>query len=162
MDRNETSKALALVQSHERRAAKRMRVISGPVSVNHNGTTDPAFCENISDRGMQLRFASSLDVSDAIIVIFHDDAWIPGRVVWQREGHCGIAFDAPIDSALYLYNYAGLNSPDLAVGRLPVVSTNRHRFREGLHVRVGLATGEECRGLIHWNADEIASLELLR
>src|SRR3546814_11260847 len=53
---------------------------------------------NISDHGMMLATTIAVDPGERLQVALSEQVMLTGKVVWARDGRCGVAFDAVIDA----------------------------------------------------------------
>ncbi|HEX7752889.1 MAG TPA: PilZ domain-containing protein [Novosphingobium sp.] len=146
----EAARLSSTAHPSDRRAAPRAPGGDCPVRIDRGGQHAFGRCRDVSDGGAKLASAMHLHLNDAVEVRFPSSAGLTGRVVWTRDGECGVAFDHAADCATLL---AGAHAEQDA-------APDPARFRPGLHVKV-LAAGEERAALVRWTLDSYAALYLL-
>ncbi len=146
----EAARLSSTARSGDRRTAPRAPGGDCPVRIDRDGQHAFGRCRDVSDSGAKLASAMHLHLNDAVEVRFPSNAELSGRVVWTRNGECGIAFDHAADCATLL---AGARAEQNA-------APDPARFRPGLHVKL-LASGEERAALVRWTLDSYAALYLL-
>src|SRR5690606_36265061 len=81
-----------------RRRYERSRLVYRLVHVEHEGDEGLARCRNISDGGMKLDLSMPVTPGAEIEVAFSGEHIFVGKVIWARNGQCGVALDHRIDS----------------------------------------------------------------
>jgi hypothetical protein len=81
-------------QKAERRVGERLEA-HGPLVVIEmtNGATFETEYVDVSEGGLRIIDVGRLSLGQAIKARFPDGDTVPAKVVWIREGHCGIAFN---------------------------------------------------------------------
>ncbi len=170
----------------ERREGHRHRTVYRVVKLSVRGTTSLSHLCNISDEGLMASVDDAVDTGEAVAVELSPDHRVTGRTVWVKDGHCGVAFDAPIDSEALLHELAEeqrsarhraprLDAQLLGVayserGLHPVRTTNLSqmgiglthdgRLEPGLHLLMTLENGIERRGVVRWSHEHSAGVLL--
>ena len=142
---------------------------------------------NISDLGMMFKCHRRPVPGERLSIALADDIRMEAAVVWSDAEHCGVRFDAPIDSGAVLGALArSQRSPDYRPLRLDVegwalafddsgVHSVRIRnlsrcgvglshlgqLQRGSSVKLVLETGAEHRGIVRWASSDRAGLSLL-
>lgn len=76
---------------------------------------------NISDHGMMLATTVAVSPGEPLQIALSDTITLVGKVVWARDGRCGVEFDAPVDALDILRQLAAeRQSGDYRPPRLPV------------------------------------------
>jgi hypothetical protein len=171
----------------DRRADLRFRTIYRVAKVATGCDLGLWRVRNISDRGMMLTTSVEVAAGEHLWIALSDTATIEGKVIWCDAGRCGIAFDAPIDSAALLSALAAeQRGPDYRAPRLPVDSralaydeTGIHpvkicdlslsgvgimhhcSFRPGTRVKLRFENGLERSGIVRWADHHHAGLALM-
>ena len=130
----------------DRREADRHRTVWRIAKVLREDDAGLWRVRNISDRGMMLAADVPIAVGERLEIALSDMVVVRGRVVWAKEGCCGVAFDEAVDVADILRQLAaeqraaGYRQP-----RLPV-------RMEAQVVREGRAADVELADLSHSGA----------
>lgn len=90
----------------DRRGADRLRTVCRIAKIVRDGDVGLWRVRNISDRGMMLAADVNIEVNEQLEVWLSDRIAVKGRVVWAREGRCGVELDAPIDVPALLRDLA--------------------------------------------------------
>jgi hypothetical protein len=104
----------ALAQQHaqptetvpDRRGEQRVRTVYLIVMVNRFDDTGLFRARNISDTGMMLVTHVPFHAKERVSIELSDTLTVHGTVEWCSDGHCGVKFDRPIDSADFLKSLA--------------------------------------------------------
>jgi hypothetical protein len=171
----------------DRRGEVRFVTVYRLIKVEHGDDEGLGRCRNISDGGAKVELNMDLGLNSHVTIAFSPTQTVKGRVAWVNGHEYGIVFDAPIDCMSIVGQRAARGSttksraPRLKT-RLPAwiayeggtcrsivseISVRGMRiasataFTPGLRVRVILAGGRECEGVIRWSRDNIAGLMLL-
>ena len=170
----------------ERRDSCRHRTVYRVVKLSIGGMTSLNQLCNISDEGMMLTVDEEFAAGEVIAIELSPDHQLTGRVRWAKDGHCGVALDAPIDSEALLHELAEeqrsarhraprLDAQLLGVayserGMHPVRTTNLSqmgvglthdgRLEPGLHLLMTLENGIERRGVVRWAHEHSAGVLL--
>jgi hypothetical protein len=141
---------------------------------------------NISDRGIMLATKVQVIPGERLTVNLSDAVTIGGRAVWWDGERCGVAFDAPIDSAAILESLVTeqkgprYRPPRLSVATraiaycdkglhtVRVYNMSHHGagfshdgcFSAGMAAKLHFETGEDYRGVVRWSKDGKAGLYL--
>lgn len=114
----------------ERRTGNRIRTVYRVARVTRGQAVGLWRVRNISDSGMMLRTRIPLDHGERLSIALSDSLSMEGRVMWSRNGHCGVAFDQPIDSAGVLKTLAAeQGEPTYRPPRLPADMRGRRLLR---------------------------------
>jgi hypothetical protein len=139
----------------DRREADRHRTVWRIAKVLREGDAGLWRIRNISDRGMMLAADVPIAVGERLEVALSDLILVRGRVVWTKEGRCGVAFDEPVDVTEVLRQLAaeqqaaGYRQP-----RLPV-RIEAQVTREGRSAEVEVADlSHSGAGVVHDGAIE--------
>ena len=170
----------------ERRDSCRHRTVYRVVKLSVRGITSLNQLCNISDEGMMVSIDEELEAGEAITIELSPDHQLTGCVIWAKDGHCGVALDAPIDSEALLHELAEeqrsarhraprVEAQLLGVayserGMHPVRTTNLSqmgvglthdgRLEPGLHLLMTLENGIERRGVVRWAHEHSAGILL--
>ena len=82
----------------ERRSANRTRTVFRIARVKSQADEGLARIRNISDTGMRLTVGIAVAKGDDVDIWLSDAVVFRGRVVWIKEGECGVQFVERIDS----------------------------------------------------------------
>lgn len=171
----------------ERRADQRLRTVYRVAKVSTGCDLGLWRVRNISDGGMMLATSVEVAPGEHLSIALSDRSTVEGTVVWCEDGRCGIAFDAPIDSAALLASLvAEQRAPDYREPRLPVSApaiaydeagihsvkvcdlaqhsvgfTHHGSFPAGMKVKLLLENGLERRGVVQWSDEDHAGLALV-
>lgn len=177
---------LAPAEEADRRADRRYRAVYRIAPVHTDHDYGMARVRNISDGGMAIDIGFPVCLGDRIWLTLADDVVLGGRVVWSRDGECGVGFDAPVDSVRVLRDTAATaRAPHARAPRLPIERTaiasseagvhavevrdvsqrgmtlaHDGQFTPGVRVKVRLGSGVERRGVVRWAHDGLAGLLL--
>ncbi len=89
---------------------------------------------NISDNGMMLATTVAVNTGEPLEIALSDSITLTGKVVWAREGRCGVAFDTPVDALDILRQLAAeRQSGEYRPPRLPVHGRALAVTEEGDH-----------------------------
>jgi hypothetical protein len=86
----------------ERRQGVRYMTVMRVATLQTAQGEELCLVRNISEGGLKARIWSNLDVGAALVARFKSDYDLPGTVVWRRDDHIGVQFQAPADVALIL------------------------------------------------------------
>lgn len=171
----------------DRRAAGRTRTVYRVAKVVRDKAVGLWRVRNISDRGMMLRTGVPVISGERLAIALSDSVEMDGRVVWCQDGHCGVEFDQPIDSAGVLKSLAAeRDDPGYRAPRLPVdmraVAYCEHgihsvritdvsrqgvgfihdgAFHPGMQVMILMEDGHERRGIVRWSHEDHAGMLLV-
>ncbi len=155
----------------DRRSDIRFVTVSRPIMVEHDGEQSLGRCRDISDNGAKLELHQALERDSRVTIAFSPADIVKARVVWIDGPVHGVIFDEPIDCLRILRQRAWSNGslqPRPARRRPARIVRSggaNHgmgvarvgTFEPGLRVRVILAGGRECDGLIRWSRDSAAA-----
>lgn len=128
---NEISPAEDIEFKDDRRKNQRTLTLFRVVHIDHERDEGLGTCRNISDSGLKLSLSMDVEVGDLLKVRFSPSHCVQGRVVWRRDGDCGLRFDPPIDSSSLLADMlAETQRPD-ARGHRFAINRNATLIREG-------------------------------
>ena len=170
----------------ERRESCRHRTVYRVVKLSVRGATSLNHLCNISDEGMMVSIDEELEAGETIAIELSPDHRLDGRVMWAKDGHCGVGLDTVIDSEALLQELAEeqrstrhraprLEAQLLGVayserGMHPVRTTNLSqmgvglthdgRLEPGLHLLMTLENGIERRGVVRWAHEHSAGIQL--
>jgi len=139
---------------------------------------------NISDHGMMLATTVAVSPGEPLQIALSDAITLVGKVVWVRDGRCGVEFDEPVDALDILRQLAAeRQSGDYRPPRLPVQGRAVAVTEDGDHdVEIenlsqngagvihagGLETGAELllvlgedirrRGIVRWSRGDRAGI----
>lgn len=88
--------------SRERRGSDRYRAICRIARVTRKHDDGLWLVRNISDDGLQLATDVPVAVGEAVAIALSETIQVDGRIVWARDGRCGVIFDSSIDAAATL------------------------------------------------------------
>lgn len=83
----------------DRRGADRFRTVWRIAKVTRDGDAGLWRVRNMSDRGMMLAADVPVTIGEGLEIALSDTVSISGRVVWSKDGQCGVAFDGEVDVA---------------------------------------------------------------
>ena len=143
----------------DRRGGDRYRTVWRIAKVARDGDAGLWRVCNMSNRGMMLAADVPVAVGERLEVALSDRITVRGRVVWAKDGRCGVAFDAEVDVAAILRQLAaeqrarGHRQPRLPV-RMHAQAVVDHRTIDieltdlsqsgaGFVLEGGLETGKE-------------------
>lgn len=86
----------------ERRGSDRYRAICRIARVTRGHDDGLWLIRNISDDGLQLAADVHVTVGEAVEITLSETIKVHGRIVWARDGRCGVAFDGNIDAVVTL------------------------------------------------------------
>lgn len=124
--------APAAAEDADRRGSDRYRTVWRIAKVVRDGDVGLWRVRNMSDRGMMLAADVAITVGETLEVYLSDTVIVRGKVVWAKEGRCGVAFDDAVDVADVLKRLAaeqratGYRQP-----RLPLHSKAKAITEEG-------------------------------
>ena len=170
----------------DRRDASRTRTVFRVARVLARDDEGLARIRNISDGGMRLKLGIPVVAGDTIEVAMSETQAFLGRVVWAKDGECGIQFAEWVDSVAALQSAAedtraGRSRPPRLLASQPVVVeterglcvtqmrdisqhgmkiTNDGSFKPGLAVKILIGPGVERRGYVRWATNNMAGLIL--
>lgn len=170
----------------DRRGADRFRTVWRIAKVTRDGDAGLWRVRNISDRGMMLAADVPVSIGERLEISLSDSVTIHGRIVWSKDGQCGVAFDGAVDVAEVLRQLAaeqrasGYRQPRLPVhtvadavtdegtSRIELVdlSQNGAGFAHDGHLEVGkelelvLAGGIRRKAIVRWSRGERGGLWL--
>ncbi|HEY1605833.1 MAG TPA: PilZ domain-containing protein [Allosphingosinicella sp.] len=170
----------------ERRRGRRIRTVFRIARVARDHVVSLWRVRNISDFGMMLLTHAKPSLGERLTVMLSDHVAVDAHVVWANGEACGIAFEAPIDSASTLTALVQeQRNPDYRAPRIeahipacidgengvhPIIVSDvsqhgvgfRHAssIEPGLRVRVQFDTGVERRGIVRWAEARRAGVEL--
>ncbi|HEX5184603.1 MAG TPA: PilZ domain-containing protein [Allosphingosinicella sp.] len=173
-------------EAPERRRGRRIRTVFRIARVARDHVVSLWRVRNISDFGMALLTHAKPALGERLTVMLSDHVTVDAHVVWANGEGCGIAFEAPIDSAATLtalvqeqrephYRPPRIEAHipaciDGENGVHPVIVSDvsqhgigfRHAasLEPGLRVRVQFDTGVERRGIVRWVQAQRAGVEL--
>lgn len=176
------------VEQSERRADCRYRTVYRVAKVVRRGRVGLWCVRNISDNGMMLLTRHVLEPDEPLSIALSETLALEGKVVWCKDGKCGVEFDRAIDCAATLQTLAAERlAPHyrplrLAVrlrgtaycerGIQPIRITDISQqgigfthdgcFQPGMRTLVCLENGLERRGIVRWSGDSHAGLMLLQ
>jgi hypothetical protein len=178
-----------LVDAHlveDRRDTQRMRTVYRIARVRTQKDEGLARVRNISDGGLRLSIGIDVEVGELVEVTFSQTLGLTGRVVWVKDGECGLKFVDWVDSIAVLRTAAEetragkSRPPRLHAARTALVSSERGlratriqdisqrgmkithdgSFTPGLPVKIVLGSGVERRGNIRWVDGKMAGVIL--
>lgn len=85
--------------AQDRRTGDRYRTVWRIAKVARDGDAGLWRVRNISNRGMMLAADVPIQVGEHLRIALSDSVVVSGKVVWAKEGRCGVAFDAEVDVA---------------------------------------------------------------
>lgn len=85
--------------AQERRSGDRYRTVWRIAKVARDGDAGLWRVRNMSNRGMMLAADVPIEVGEHLTIALSDTVVVSGKVVWAKEGRCGVAFDAEVDVA---------------------------------------------------------------
>lgn len=174
-------------QRRGRRKHSRSRLVYRLVRVEYDGDEGLARCRNISDGGLKLDLSMPVKPGARIRVAFSTRHVFTGKIIWARDGECGVALDAQIDSYSVLRDSAAetraRGCPELQLNReLPATLRCNGRVRRtrvsevtqnGLRIEhqgdvypqavlsIALGADRERQGIVRWSDDRFAEVILL-
>jgi len=86
----------------ERRQGVRYMTVMRVATLRTEHGEELCLVRNISEGGLKARIWSNLDVGAAVTAQFKSGYDLPGTVVWRRDDHVGVQFQAPAEVALIL------------------------------------------------------------
>ncbi|HWV60539.1 MAG TPA: PilZ domain-containing protein [Sphingopyxis sp.] len=105
----------------DRRGAERYRTVYRIARVQRADDVGLWRVRNISNEGLMLAADIPATVGETLGISLSETSTLRGKIIWAERGHCGVAFDGPIDAAAVL---RGLADEQRAEGyralRLPV------------------------------------------
>lgn len=161
----------------DRRNGSRHCTVYRIAAVERTGDAGFWRVRNISDSGMMLAASVEVTPGERLQIALSDTARLTGKVVWAENGRCGVAFDAPINSAQLLKQLAaeqktsGYRAPRLAVRSHATIVTKEgsqevevvnlsHQgaglvhdgdIMVGTKLEIVLAGGIRRRGIVRWS-----------
>jgi hypothetical protein len=170
----------------DRRRGGRIRTVFRIAKVARDRAVGLWRVRNISDFGMMLLTRSRVARGERLTITLSSNLTIDGRVVWSSGDACGVAFDAPIDSAALLsalatekqerdfrpprveasiraciYGEDGVQPVTVSdVSQQGVGFSHASSFQAGVRVRVLFENGLERRGIVRWAGDQRAGVQL--
>lgn len=170
----------------ERREACRHRTVYRAIRLNVRGGASLGHLCNISDDGMMISTDEAIAANEAITVELSPGHQLTGRAIWVKDGHCGIALDAPVESETLLHELAleqrssRHRAPRIEARLLGVAYSERGmhpirmlnlsqqgmglthdgRLEPGLRLLVTLENGLERRGVVRWSREHSAGILL--
>lgn len=87
------------IETSNRRSSERLRTVCRVARISRTHDAGLWRVRNISNEGLMLAADVPVMVGEAIEVALSESVVLSGEVIWARDGHCGIAFSAPIDAA---------------------------------------------------------------
>ena len=170
----------------ERRDSCRHRTVYRVVKLSVRGITSLNQLCNISAQGMMLSIDEEIEAGEAIKIELSPDHRMTGRVIWAKDGHCGVALDAPVDSEALLHELAeeqrsarhraprveaqllgvayserGMHPVrTINLSQMGVGLTHDGRLEPGLHLLMTLENGIERRGVVRWAHEHSAGVLL--
>lgn len=178
---------IAPVSSGERRRCDRLHHVCRVAHVVAANDEGLARVCNISDQGLGLEIYMPVHLGDRLTVYLSEDSAVSGKVVWTNNPECGLQLDDEIDSRALLRELgARAAKNDSRALRIPLrkaaVASSQDglqlidvkdvsqrgmkvghdgSFREGLNVKVLMASGREREGVVRWSKDGFAGLMLI-
>jgi hypothetical protein len=172
--------------SSDRRASERTHTIYRLVMILVDGDQGFARCRNISDTGMRLEVAMTVEVGMPIEIRFSPTCSLAGTVAWVDGSSCGIMFGERVNSAQVLRassadNHAAKSRPLRMAVDLPVKVMADDKWQSaalknisqrgaklarcgqlqpGQHVTIALPSGKTRQAVVRWSADGEAGLFL--
>ena len=150
------------ISSHDdadRRGSDRYRTVWRIAKVVRDGDVGLWRVRNMSDRGMMLAADVPITVGETLEVFLSDTVVVCGKVVWAKEGRCGVAFDEAVDVADVLKQLAaeqratGYRQP-----RLPLHSKARVVTDEGASDIELVDLSQSGAGFVHDGHLEIGKI----
>jgi len=174
-------------RSGERRQADRLHTVcrvGHVIAANDQGL---ARIRNISDWGLGLEVYMPVYLGDRLTIYLSEDLLVCGKVVWTNAPECGLQLDNEIDSRALLrelgaqatrtgsralriplkkpavvQSEAGSQLIDVRdVSQRGMKVAHDGSFREGLNVKILMASGLERQGVVRWSKGGLAGLMLL-
>ena len=79
---------------------------------------------NISNGGMMLSTQAEVETGERIVVAFSDTIQLDARIVWAKDGKCGVAFETDVDGPALLKKLAAeQQARSYRQPRIPVTTT---------------------------------------
>lgn len=171
----------------DRRSSDRFRTVFRVAKVACEGVVGLWHIRNISDRGMMLMTRGTVAAGERLSIALSERIKIDGKVVWCRDGKCGVEFDRAVNSARLLKKLVAerldpaYRPPRLEVS-IPAVAycergihpiritdlsqhgmgfTHDGCLEEGSKILVKLDNGMERRGVVRWLSGNCGGLQLL-
>lgn len=150
------------ISSHDdadRRGSDRYRTVWRIAKVVRDDDVGLWRVRNMSDRGMMLAADVPITVGETLEVFLSDTVVVCGKVVWAKEGRCGVAFDEAVDVADVLKQLAaeqratGYRQP-----RLPLHSKARVVTDEGASDIELVDLSQSGAGFVHGGHLEIGKI----
>ncbi|WP_052072041.1 PilZ domain-containing protein [Sphingopyxis sp. MWB1] len=85
--------------AQERRSGDRYRTVWRIAKVTREADVGLWRVRNMSNRGLMLAADVPITVGEHLSIALSDTVVVSGKVVWAKEGRCGVAFDAEVDVA---------------------------------------------------------------
>jgi hypothetical protein len=105
---------------------------------------------NISNGGMMLSTQAEVEIGEEIVVAFSDAIEIGARIVWVKDGKCGVAFTTDIDGPTLLKQLAaeqqarGYRQP-----RIPLQTIGRVKMPTGWQIVEITNLSQQGAGFLH-------------
>ncbi len=162
----------------DRRGTDRFRTVCRIAKVVRDGDVGLWLVRNLSDRGMMLSADVPIAVGERLQIALSDTVVFDAKVVWSKDGRCGVTLDEEVDGAGVLKRLAAeQRAGDYRAPRLPVhtraqavseegvtseielvdMSQNGAGYIHGDHLEVGkqfqvvLAGGIKRRAIVRWS-----------
>src|SRR3546814_3573115 len=84
--------------SYERRGGNRQCTVYRLARIEREGDAGLWRVRNISDHGMMLATTVAVDPGERLQIALSEQTRLTGKVVWTREGRCGVEFDEAVDA----------------------------------------------------------------
>lgn len=112
----------------ERRHSNRFITVCRIARVESPGDSGLWRVRNISDEGLMLAADVAMAIGDRLLIGLSDTIVLPGKIVWARDGNCGVAFAEKINAVATLRTLAleqraqGYRPPRLSIAAEAVLA----------------------------------------
>jgi hypothetical protein len=141
----------------DRRGNDRFRSVCRIAKVVRDGDVGLWIVRNLSDRGMMLSADVPVAVGERLQIALSDTVVLDAKVVWSKDGRCGVALDEEVDGAGVLKQLAAeQRAGDYRAPRLPVHSRARAVTEDGATSQIDLVDmSQNGAGYIHGDHLEV-------